>query len=80
MLIINVVSCVVDKYIICNALMVHSLQLRCIYRWIDYGAYKASSAMQTKMVTKHKESAVYVTEIFNYHVKEAEQNVKAQSM
>lgn len=40
---------------------------------------KASSATQTK-VTKRKESAIYVTEIFNYHVKEAEQNVKAQSM
>lgn len=81
-LITNIVSNVVDERecVICNALVVHSLQLRCIYtrEWITV-RMKASSATQTK-VTKRKESAIYVTEIFNYHVKEAEQNVKAQSM
>lgn len=41
---------------------------------------KASSATQTKVVTKRKRSAVYVVAIFHYHVKEAEQNVKAQSI
>lgn len=49
-LIINIVSSTVDERecVICNALVVHSLQLRCTREWITV-RMKASSATQTKV-------------------------------